>query len=410
MNILLLSEVSAERVIGGAERMLRGHVLSLGERGHRVSLISRAPVGDRRTVVWIKDAVERRYEVSRRNEPAFVWSSIRNGLRAFDLMTSLRRPDVAVVYQSLAGLGPLLGRFGQAGGWVYMCLSLAHEEYLTRIPPATSWADRLRQAANAQARLWIERMVMRRCQAVIVMSEFMRRRVMAVHSIQSDKIKMLPGAADLSRFRPAEHRTDVRHELKVPPTQTILFTVRNLVPRMGLENLIKAISLLSDEERRDLLLLIGGEGPLRASLDALIRRLRLAEHVRLLGFVPEEQLSRYYQAADLVVMPTWQLEGFGLVTVEALACGTPVLGTPVGALPEVLSRVDPMLIAEGTDDRALAAAIRRVLQRFRENPDEPARLSSKGRELIVRAYNWTTHAAELERMLRDVCAAAGRAR
>jgi glycosyltransferase involved in cell wall biosynthesis len=398
MNILLLSEVSAERVIGGAERMLRGHVLSLGERGHRVSLISRAPVGDRRTVVWIKDAVERRYEVSRRND------------RAFDLMTSLRRPDVAVVYQSLAGLGPLLGRFGQAGGWVYMCLSLAHEEYLTRIPPATSWADRLRQAANAQARLWIERMVMRRCQAVIVMSEFMRRRVMAVHSIQSDKIKMLPGAADLSRFRPAEHRTDVRHELKVPPTQTILFTVRNLVPRMGLENLIKAISLLSDEERRDLLLLIGGEGPLRASLDALIRRLRLAEHVRLLGFVPEEQLSRYYQAADLVVMPTWQLEGFGLVTVEALACGTPVLGTPVGALPEVLSRVDPMLIAEGTDDRALAAAIRRVLQRFRENPDEPARLSSKGRELIVRAYNWTTHAAELERMLRDVCAAAGRAR
>ncbi len=407
MNILLLSEVSAERVIGGAERMLRGHVLSLGQRGHQVGLISRAPVGDRRTAVWIEDAVERRYEVSRRNELAFVWSSIRNSLRAFDLMMSPRRPDVVVVYQSLAGLGPLLSRFGQAGAWVYMCLSLAHEEYLTRIPPATGWADRLRQVANARARLWIERLVMRRCQAVIVMSEFMRRQVEAVHDIRSDKIMMLPGAADSSRFCPAAHRNDVRHELKVPLTQTILFTVRNLVPRMGLENLIRAISLLSEEQRHELLLLIGGEGPLRASLEALIQRLRLAEHVRLLGFVPEEQLSRYYQAADLVVMPTLQLEGFGLVTVEALACGTPVLGTPVGALPEVLSRVDPMLIAEGTDDRALAVAICRVLQRFRENPDEQARLSSKGREMVLRAYNWTTHAAELERMLLDVSAKTG---
>lgn len=401
MNILLLSEVSAERVIGGAERMLRGHALNLRERGHRVGLISRAPVGDLRTVVWIEGAIERRYEVSRRNEAAFVWSSIRNSLRAFDLMASPARPDVAVLYQSLAGLGPIRGRFRLAGAWVYMCLSLAHEEYLSRTLPAVSAVDAVRRAVNARARLWIERMVMRRCEAVIVMSEFMRRRVMAVHGIRNDKIRMLPGAADPSCFSPAGHRPAVRHELKLPASRTILFTVRNLVPRMGLEHLIKAVGLL-DEERPDLLLLIGGEGPLRDSLDRLIRGLGLVEHVRLLGFVPEEQLSRYYQAADLVVMPTLQLEGFGLVTVEALACGTPVLGTPVGAIPEVLSRVDPMLIAEGTDEGALAAAIRRVLQRFRENPDERARLSGRGRELIAQEYNWTTHAAELERILRDV--------
>lgn len=401
MNILLLSEVSAERVIGGAERMLRGHALSLSERGHRVGLISRAPAGDPRTVVWIKNAIERRYEVLRQNEPAFVWSSIRNSLRAFDLMASPVRPDVAVVHQSLAGLGPLLGRRRQAGAWVYMCLSLAHEEYLSRTPPAVSAADAVRRAVNARARLWIERMAMRRCDTVIVMSEFMRRRVVAVHGIRNDKIRVLPGAADLSCFSQSGHRPAIRRDLKLPANRTILLTVRNLVPRMGLEHLIKAVGLL-DEERPGLLLLIGGEGSLRESLDRLIRTLGLTAHVRLLGFIPEEQLSRYYQAADLVVMPTLELEGFGLVTVEALACGTPVLGTPVGALPEVLSRVDPMLLAEGTDEGALAAAIRRVLRRFRENPDEQARLSSKGRELIAQEYNWTTHAAELERILRDV--------
>src|SRR5207249_11624167 len=59
-----------------------------------------------------------------------------------------------------------------------------------------------------------------------------------------------------------------------------------------------------------------------------------------LGFIPDETLPSYYHAADVFVLPTRELEGFGLVTVEALACGTPVLGTPVGATPEVLSGLE----------------------------------------------------------------------
>ena len=72
------------------------------------------------------------------------------------------------------------------------------------------------------------------------------------------------------------------------------------------------------EEQQNLLLLIGGEGQLRPQLEELIRSKGLQDAVQLLGFVPEDQLAKYYQASDLVVMPTLQLEGFGLVTVEAL--------------------------------------------------------------------------------------------
>jgi hypothetical protein len=120
--------------------------------------------------------------------------------------------------------------------------------------------------------------------------------------------------------------------------------------------------------------------------------------VQLLGFVPEGQLAKYYQASDLVVMPTLQLEGFGLVTVEALACGTPVMGTPVGAIPEVLRTVDPLLVTEGTDGVSLANTLRLVLKRFRDQPGERERFAKKGREVVERRYNWKAHTADLDRL------------
>jgi glycosyltransferase involved in cell wall biosynthesis len=137
---------------------------------------------------------------------------------------------------------------------------------------------------------------------------------------------------------------------------------------------------------------------LREKLQADIQRKGLGDAVQLVGFIPEVQLSQYYQAADLVVVPSLQLEGFGLVIVEALACGTPVLGTPVGAIPEILNQVDPILVAEGPDSCSIARALERVLRRLQE-PDEAVRLARKGRALIERRYNWTQHCADLVALL-----------
>jgi glycosyltransferase involved in cell wall biosynthesis len=169
---------------------------------------------------------------------------------------------------------------------------------------------------------------------------------------------------------------------------------------MGLENLLHALNE-QGEELRDVLVLIGGEGPLRPMLEGLIRSLDLTGQVQLLGFIPEEHLPRYYQAADLMLLPTAELEGFGLVTVEALACGTPVLGTPVGATPEILAQVDPGLLTEGHDPEAIAKGVRRLLRLFRERTEERIRLSSCGRRLVEETYTWDLHAERLERILEE---------
>jgi glycosyltransferase involved in cell wall biosynthesis len=109
---------------------------------------------------------------------------------------------------------------------------------------------------------------------------------------------------------------------------------------MGLEILLRAFRLLA-REVPDLHLAIGGSGPLEGMLRALRGSLGLSDRVRFLGYVPEAALPGLYAAADLFVLPTEQLEGFGLVTVEALACGTPVVGTPVGATRRASLGIDP---------------------------------------------------------------------
>lgn len=399
MKILLLAEVSAERVIGGAERVLRQQAVGLVAAGHHVDLLTRATDATVPMEVAIGGARERRFPVSKRNEWSVVRSTVKGALAVLERLTKKTAYDMAIIHQALTGFGPLYFRRSAAAEWLYVCHSLAHEEYLTRTPAAASWGSALRRRVNALACRGIEWLVMKRCRRIVVLSEFMRQRVMATHGIAPERIVLIPGAADPGLFRPAVDRRDLRQRLGLPEDRTILFTVRNLVPRMGLDMLLEAFSELEEAGQR-CLLVIGGEGSLRARLETGIRQRQLEQVVRLTGFIPEEQLAAYYQAADLVLMPTAQLEGFGLVTVEALACGTPVVGTPVGAIPELLNQIDPVLIAGGADSLSFADALGRVLGRIQE-PVERERLSKKGRSLVERRYNWVQHCADLIRLAAD---------
>jgi glycosyltransferase involved in cell wall biosynthesis len=398
--VLLLAEVTAEQVIGGAERVLRNQAVGLAALGHRVELLTRAPVGAVEDAIAVGGLREWRYAVNRAHEAAFLWSSVRRSVDAFDRLRRTEPLDAVVIHQALAGLGPILLRRHAASRWIYVCHSLAHEEFGTRQAPPSSAVARVRRQINLRGRRWVEQTVMKRCDRVVVLSQFMRRRVMATHGIPSDRIVVIPGATDPRVFAPVPDRQGPRAALNLPADRTVLFTVRNLVPRMGLENFIDAIAA-SGAAGRGCVAVIGGEGPLRAALDARIRSRGLEDVVRLVGFIPESQLPQYFQAADLVVMPTLHLEGFGLVTVEALACGTPVLGTPVGAIPEILNQVDPTLVAAGSDSRALASALEQALRRIQE-PGEADRLAQTGRRLVEQQYNWTRHCAELSSILNAV--------
>jgi len=137
---------------------------------------------------------------------------------------------------------------------------------------------------------------------------------------------------------------------------------------MGLSNLVAAMEEVS-RQHPEALLLIAGKGPLRDELSTLIQSKNLEQNVRLLGFVPEEDLPFAYRAADVSIVPTIEHEGFGLITIESLAAGTPVFTTPVGGLPETVSDLSDELILPDASTSALQDALLSVLDGTVSLPD-----------------------------------------
>jgi glycosyltransferase involved in cell wall biosynthesis len=149
---------------------------------------------------------------------------------------------------------------------------------------------------------------------------------------------------------------------------------------MGLFPLVEAMREVS-RAVPDALLLIAGSGPLRECLNTAIVGFDLQNNVRLLGFVPDEQLPLLYRAADMNVVPSQVLEGFGLVAVEALAAGTPSLVTPVGGLPEIVSNLSPSLVFSSTASTEIAARLVEILRGNHHLPTE-----TDCRQFVLRNY------------------------
>jgi glycosyltransferase involved in cell wall biosynthesis len=227
------------------------------------------------------------------------------------------------------------------------------------------WADEA--AAEGAGRLsvaarWgIERAVYRRADRVIVLSDAFAAIARDRYGVAPSRIRKVPASVDLARFDIPFDRAQARARLGWPGDRRILLAVRRLVRRMGLDRLLAAMPAVVRTEPAALLL-IAGRGPQAAALRAQADALGLAAHVRFLGFLPDAALPLAYRAADLNVVPTRALEGFGLTAAEALAAGTPSLVAPVGALPEVVGDLSRDLIfrSSAPDDIAggLIAALR----------------------------------------------------
>ncbi|PIX47674.1 MAG: hypothetical protein COZ57_07735 [Armatimonadetes bacterium CG_4_8_14_3_um_filter_66_20] len=192
----------------------------------------------------------------------------------------------------------------------------------------------IRLLAGAMTRC--ERRVVSGCEAAIVLSRYSAQQLCGLHGIPRDRIHVVPPGVDLAHFAPSPERQRVRRALGLPSTATLAVAVRRLDRRTGVELLLRAVHAVNLLPR-DLHLVIVGRGPDAARVQRLRCSLGLEESVTLAGFVEESVLPRYYQAADVSMMPSVALEGFGLATIESLACGTPVIGTQVGATPEILT-------------------------------------------------------------------------
>jgi len=216
---------------------------------------------------------------------------------------------------------------------------------------------------------FIEKSVYNRASRYIVLSSAFGEILARCYGVDEGLIHVIPGGVNSARFAVDKSVSEVRDELGWSLDRPIVLVVRRLARRMGLENLLDAVEKVR-RDIPDILVLIAGKGPLHEELEAVIAKRNIGNNVRLLGFVPDEKLPLAYRAANLTIVPTVSLEGFGLITLESMAAGTPVLVTPVGGLPETVSGLSEQLILPGYDSKDLAWGMRSALEGSLRLPSE----------------------------------------
>lgn len=209
-----------------------------------------------------------------------------------------------------------------------------------------------------------------------------------------------PGV-DALRFRPDVDGSALRAR-HAPGAGLVLLSVGRLQRRKGHDLTIQAIARL--ESGPPVTYLIAGEGEERPRLEALVASLHLQDRVRFLGEVAADDLPRFYAACDVFVLPNrvdqGDIEGFGIVFLEAAATGRPAIGGNSGGAPEAIVDGETGLLVSGTDVDELAAAIRTLAT----STDTRHGMGAAGRARVCRDFTWEQAAAKVGAVHHEVAA------
>jgi glycosyltransferase involved in cell wall biosynthesis len=300
------------------------------------------------------------------SKPAPPWMATALGALGVDTrVLDFRRPSVAAVhfarwmetarpelvhFHFVRAYSPLVAIARAAGARIVL------HDHITLGQPSRPDHPRRAKVASLLARGY------KRARAA-VLNGFVDRRIAVSHFVADSvqcaeyaaptKLVVIENGIDLVRFGAADGAT-LRHDLRAGAGRKVVACVSRLSPEKGVDVLIRVMARVG----RDALLLLAGDGPDLGACRALAASLGLADHVRFLGL--RDDVERVYAAADVVVMPSLWDEAFGLVVVEAMASGRPVVVTASGAMPEIVAHGSGVVVPK-RDQVAMAGAIGRLL-------------------------------------------------
>ncbi|MGD0235741.1 MAG: glycosyltransferase [Syntrophorhabdales bacterium] len=343
-----LGKVGGENT-GGMSVYIREFARELGRRGHLVDIYTRIhePIHDQ--VVEIEQNV-----------------------RLIHLKAGGEKIQKSAIYYHLADFGHDLENFRKQNGLQY---DLIHSHYwlsgLAGKRVQQRWGiphimgfHTLGAVKNAigigedepKLRINAEKELVKDCHRIIASTKKEKEDLIYYYDAAPETISVIPCGVNLDLFRPIK-REIARCHLGLNGESIILFVGR-IVPLKGIDNLLKAMAYM-ERKRRIKLVVIGGDEHSQAEmqrLENLSQSLKIDESVSFLGLVKQEMLPFFYSAADVCVVPSYY-ESFGLVVLESLACGTPVVATKVGGAESVIRHGETGYVVIDNDPYRLADKI-----------------------------------------------------
>lgn len=261
----------------------------------------------------------------------------------------------------------------------------------------------------AQARWDGHRQAIRSADCVLANSRFTVD-LLKQAGVTEDRIEIVHPGCDVERFRPISTTQDFRESVLGPHASArVILTVGRLVSRKGHDLMIRALPMVL-KEHPDTCYLIVGSGPAKSTIEELSSQLGVRDRVIFLENVEDANLPRIYNLCDLFVMPSradlngCDVEGFGIVFLEANACGKPVIAGRSGGIADAVLEGRTGLLVSPDSPEALAEAVCLVLG----NKEYAERLGQQGRQRAVREFGWGAIADRVDQIMKTVANDGGR--
>jgi D-inositol-3-phosphate glycosyltransferase len=369
---------------GGMSVYIRELAKALGACGHTIDIYTRVNNHHRNSVETLYRNVRLIY-LGVATDQHVPKSALYRYMNDFNNTLEIYRAKHDIAYDLIHSHYWLSGQLGQWAQQLWNIPHLLMFHTLGIVKNLTGIGE-----AESELRISTEKELARACHRILAPTFREKQNLIQFYFADENRIGVVPCGVNLDLFRPLD-RAAARSRLGLNPEDSIILFVGRFDPLKGIDRLFLAMTNL--RHRKNLqLVVIGGDGDQSSEfqrLHGMSSELGIQEAVSFVGRVDQKSLPVYYSAADILVVPS-HYESFGLVGLESLACGTPVVSTRVGVLEDILEENNIGHLVENTTPRSLAEGIEKILS----DPDA-LRLPSDNIRSAVCRFRWTKIASTI---------------
>ncbi len=372
------------RDTGGMSVYVREMAKELGRKGHHIDIFTQHNVGKHDPVIHLYDNV-RLVHLSGEKRGNITKSSLYEVLpQLFNELESFRIKENITydIIHSHYWLSGVLGLKLQSSWNAYHLITYHTIGAVKNLTCPTENASELR--------LTNEKKLAKLCDQIVVPTQKEKEYLIQYYDIPHDKIRIIPCGVNLDRFKPQD-KISARRHLALHVDDLIVLYVGRYTPIKGLDRLFIAFRNLTHLSHLRLVM-VGGDGkhsPMLRQLQSKAKALHIENRLMFAGRVDQETLPQYYSAADVLVLPSYY-ESFGLVALEALACGTPVVTTPVGDMEKIVQDGVTGYVSKDSDPQHFAGCVEAILLKQKQNGLSPSKIRAS-----VSEFTWSRSASVL---------------